>query len=77
MYNPFSMKTHSTKRVAQLVGIHWMTLYRWLEQGKVRPSIVVPLNGRSIRRWTDRDVERVKKFKAANYRKGRGRKKKA
>jgi hypothetical protein len=28
-----------------------------------------------FRDWTDQDVERVCKFKAAHYRKGRGRKK--
>ncbi len=30
----------------------------------------------TFRLWSDRDVERVKKYKAAHYRKGRGRKKK-
>jgi hypothetical protein len=28
-----------------------------------------------FRDWTDRDVEQVRKYKAAHYRKGRGRKK--
>ncbi len=71
-------RTYSTVRVAKLVGIHWMTLYRWLGEGKVRPSVVVLLNGRRvIRRWTDRDVEKVRKYKAKFYRKGRGRKPKS
>jgi hypothetical protein len=30
--------------------------------------------GQEIRIWTDRDVERVRKYKEENYRKGRGRK---
>lgn len=49
---------------------------RWLKDGKAKPTIVVPMNGRALRRWTDRDVERVRKYKEANYRKGRGRKRK-
>jgi hypothetical protein len=34
------------------------------------------MNGGKLWRWTARDVERVRKWKAAHYRKGRGRKKK-
>jgi excisionase family DNA binding protein len=74
MYNQLSIKTMSTKQVAKLVGVHWMTLYRWLSEKKVRPSVMVRLNGRVIHRWTAEDVSRVRKYKLANYRKGRGRK---
>jgi predicted site-specific integrase-resolvase len=70
------MKTHSTQQVAKLVGIHWTTLHRWRAGGLVRASLSMPMNGRTLWRWTDGDVERVRKYKAANYRKGRGRKKK-
>jgi predicted site-specific integrase-resolvase len=58
-----------------MVGIHWTTLHRWLRSGAVKPSIGVPLNGRTLWRWTQQDVGRVRKYKAAHYRKGRGRKK--
>lgn len=51
-----------------------MTLYRWLDQGKVRPSVVLKLDGRTLHRWTSKDVEQVRKYKQENYRKGRGRK---
>ena len=70
------MNTHSTAEVATAVGVSKRTLMRWLKDGKARPTIVVPMNGRALRRWTDRDVERVRKYKEANYRKGRGRKRK-
>jgi hypothetical protein len=69
------MRTHSTKQAAHLAGIHWVTLFRWLSAAKVRPSIVIPLDGRTLWRWTDRDVEKVRQYKTAFYRKGRGRKK--
>jgi hypothetical protein len=51
-----------------------MTLYRWLRQGKVRPSIAIKLNGKVLHRWTVGDVDRVRRYKQKNYRKGRGRK---
>jgi len=69
------MRTYSTRHVAKLVGIHWVTLRRWLSAGKVRPSRGVPLNGKTLWRWTDADVGRLRKYKAKHYNK-RGRKKK-
>ncbi len=60
-----------------MVGVHWTTLHRWLRGGSVKPSQSLRMNGVTLWRWTARDVERVRKWKAAHYRKGRGRKKKA
>ncbi len=70
------MKTCSTKRAAKIAGISWVTLRRWLAAGKIRPSQAVPYDGRTLWRWSDRDLERLRRYKAAHYRKGRGRKKK-
>lgn len=70
------MKTYSTKQAARLAGIHWITLHRWVTDGKVGPSQAIPINGRKYWRWTVRDVKTVREHKAAHYRKGRGRKKK-
>lgn len=58
-----------------MVGVHWTSLHRWLRAKVIRPSVAVPMNGRTLWRWTDEDVERVRKYKGAHYRKGRGRKK--
>jgi predicted site-specific integrase-resolvase len=68
-------RTFSTGRVAEMVGVHWTTLHRWLRSGGVEPSIAVPLDGRTLWRWTLQDVKMVRKYKAVHYRKGRGRKK--
>jgi predicted site-specific integrase-resolvase len=57
-----------------MVGIHWVTLRRWLAAGKIRPSRGVRLNGSTLWRWTDRDVEKLRNYKETTYRKGRGRK---
>jgi excisionase family DNA binding protein len=70
------METYSTKQVAQIVGIHRVTLQHWLAAGKVRASRSMPSNGGTLRRWTPADVEKVRKYKAAHYWQGRGRKKK-
>jgi predicted site-specific integrase-resolvase len=67
-------KTYSTRQAAKLVGIHWVTLHRWLASKKVRPSQATPMNGSTLWRWTDADVEKLKNYKRKNYRKGRGRK---
>ncbi len=70
------MRSYSTKQAAKMAGIHWVTLRRWLVAGKIRPSQAIPYDGRTLWRWTGADVERLRKYKAAHYRKGRGRKKK-
>lgn len=69
------MRTYSTKKAAELAGIHFITLQRWVNDGKVSPSEKIRQGGFTLWRWTDADVERLRKYKDAHYRKGRGRKK--
>ena len=59
-----------------MLGIHKVTLQRWLLSSKVSEPRRVRNGGVNARIWADRDVERVRKYKAAHYCKGRGRKKK-
>ena len=69
------MGTHSTQQVAHLVGIGRMTLLRWL---KLQPDLEprrIRVGQINARVWNDRDVVRIRKYKAAHYRQGRGRKK--
>jgi len=68
------MKTYSTKEAAERADIHFITLQRWVSDDKVRPSQRIKQNGFTLWRWTDSDVEKVRKYKQENYRKGRGRK---
>ncbi len=70
------MRTYFTGQVARMLGIHKVTLQRWLLSGKVPEPKRIRVNGGETRIWTARDVERVRKWKAAHYWKGRGRKKK-
>jgi DNA-binding transcriptional MerR regulator len=68
------MRTYSTVQVARMVGVNRVTLQHWLLDGKITEPKRISNGGVTARVWTDRDVERVRKYKAANYRKGRGRK---
>jgi transposase-like protein len=70
------MKAYSVRQAAKRVGIDPQTLFRWVWQQKVKPSIAVPMNGRKLYRFTEDDVKELLRYKAAHYRKGRGRKKK-
>jgi hypothetical protein len=58
------MQTFSTQLASKLIGIHWVTLRRWLAAGRIRPSVAVPMNGRTLWRWTKADMERARRFKA-------------
>ena len=66
------MKTYSTGEVVKIVGIDRATLWRWLRASKVKEPRRIRNGGIDARIWTARDVERVKKYKAAHYWEGRG-----
>jgi predicted site-specific integrase-resolvase len=68
------MANLSTQDVARKVGINRVTLERWLSSGKVEAPKIVRFGKNEFRNWTAADVERVRKYKQENYRKGRGRK---
>ena len=68
------MQAYSTAQAARMLGVHKVTLQRWLLDGKVREPRKVRIGSIESRIWNDRDVERVRKYKQENYRKGRGRK---
>ncbi len=65
-----SMKFFSTAKAADIVGVNRVTLQRWLAEGKVQ----APKVQYGVRLWTDRDLERVRRYKQETYRQGRGRK---
>jgi hypothetical protein len=58
------MKNYSTAQAAKLIGIHRITLQRWLSKALVRPSIAIPMaKHQTLWRWTLADIERAKKLK--------------
>ncbi len=66
----------STEEVARSVGISRVTLERWLAGGKVPVPRPLYVGKNVFRNWTNRDIERVKRYKEKHYRQGRGRKRK-
>jgi excisionase family DNA binding protein len=58
-------RTYSTVEAAKLIGVHLITLNRWLAKGKIRSSVRIPIGGgRTLWRWTDSDIARGRKIKA-------------
>ncbi len=70
-------KAYSTGQVVRKLGIGRMTLVRWLKSDKSLEPRRIRDGGMDVRVWTDRNVERVLKYKEVHYRKGRGRRKKS
>jgi DNA-binding transcriptional MerR regulator len=68
---------YSTAEVARIVGVHKVTLVRWLLAGRLKEPRRSSLGGQVLRLWSERDLARAKAFKNATYRlatvKGRGR----
>ncbi len=56
-------KTYTTPQAAKLIGVSFITLHRWLRDGKIRPQ-GIPLAGRTVWVWRDTDIARGKKVKA-------------
>ena len=57
-------KTYGTPAAAKLIGVHYLTLHRWLEAGKVKPKGIELADGRKLWQWTDDDIEKARAVKA-------------
>jgi predicted site-specific integrase-resolvase len=56
----------ATKVAAQRIGVSFRTLNRWLAQVKIRPRQAATFSdGRKLWRWSDADVAKGRKVKAA------------
>jgi predicted site-specific integrase-resolvase len=66
----------STKQAAKAAGVSPVTLLRWMRDGKVRAPKPILVGAVGMRLWGERDVKRIRAWKAGHFCKGRGRKKK-
>jgi excisionase family DNA binding protein len=67
----------TTAEAAQRVGIHQVTLQKWIAAGKLKAPRPTLIGAVGYRLWSAKDVAALLKVKKAIYRKGRGRKKKS
>ena len=59
-------KTYSTRSAAAKIGVSFRTLNRWLALGKIKPSGAISMpGGNTLWLWTDADIARGRKVKAA------------
>ena len=56
------MRTYSTRQAAKLAGISAVTLWRWVAAGKIKASGRIQYNGQRHWRWSERDVEKIRKL---------------
>jgi excisionase family DNA binding protein len=66
----------TTAEAARRVGIHQVTLQKWIAAGKLQAPKPTLIGAVGYRLWSAKDIAALLKVKQANYRKGRGRKKK-
>jgi excisionase family DNA binding protein len=67
---------YTTEEAARKVGIHQVTLQRWIKSGKIQAPEPTLIGAVGYRLWSVDEVEKVKAVKQATYHKGGGRKKK-
>jgi predicted site-specific integrase-resolvase len=56
-------KVYGTPKAAKLVGVHYLTLHRWISEGKIKPNGIPLADGRVLYQWTDQDIQNAKKVK--------------
>jgi excisionase family DNA binding protein len=66
----------TTAETARRVGIHQVTLQKWIAAGKLKAPKPVLIGAVGYRLWSAKDVAALLKVKQAIYRKGGGLKKK-
>ena len=66
----------TTAETARRVGIHQVTLQKWIAAGRLKAPKPVLIGAVGYRLWSAKDVAALLKVKQAIYRKGGGRKKK-
>ena len=58
------LKVYGTPKAAKLIGVHFLTLHRWLREKRLKPPDGLKLpDGRTVYLWTDQDIQAAKKLK--------------
>lgn len=64
-------KFYTTRQASKMVGVHFLTLHRMLQAGKIKPKSIPLPGGKNFWQWSDADIAKAKTLKQA---KGRPRK---
>lgn len=56
-------KYSSTRTAAKLIGVHHLTLHKWLRRGLVKCNFTLSWDGRKLYRWSPEDIERLREYK--------------
>lgn len=70
------MKKLTTTEAARAAKISRASLQEWIRHKKVAAPAVQLVNGRAVRLWTPRDVQKLRAIKSKIYGMGKGKKKK-
>jgi excisionase family DNA binding protein len=61
-YNGVAMKQqHTTKQVADNLGVHRVTLQNWIAEGKVPAPAIQNIGGGLVRLWSEQDIRKARK----------------
>ena len=61
------MRTYSTVEAARALGVSYPTLHRWLRARRFPVPRLRRLGRISVRWWTARDLDRVRRFMERHY----------
>jgi excisionase family DNA binding protein len=67
---------YTTAEAARKIGIHQVTLQRWIKAGKVQAPEPTLIGAVGYRLWSLDEIDKTKSVKQAIYHKGGGRRKK-
>jgi len=55
------MKQYSTREAAKKLGLHLITIQKYIAAGKIPvPAMSISIGGGKVRVWSDEDIERVR-----------------
>jgi excisionase family DNA binding protein len=63
-------RTYTTAEAAAKIGISRQTLYAWIEERKIAAPKPTRMGQRTVRFWTNADIEHAISFKRTTIRRG-------